>query len=95
MNFTRYRIDLRSGFSECKSSVKPFKQCLVIWCLGQLLDLTPGPAIVIDGNDRLFEVLALDPAFGSLGILGNVSGQALITVMVCLKSICIHSAFAP
>jgi len=34
MNFTSHRIDLRSGFREYKSSVKPFKQCLVIWNLG-------------------------------------------------------------
>lgn len=60
-----------------------------------MLDLSPGPAIVIDGNDRLFEVLALDPALTTLRILGNVSGQALIAVMIRLKSIRIHSTFSP
>lgn len=60
-----------------------------------MLDLSPGPAIVIDGNDRLFEVLALDPALTTLRILGDVSGQALIPVMVRLQSIRIDSAFAP
>lgn len=35
------------------------------------------------------------PALGALGILGDISGQALIPVMVRLQSICIDSAFAP
>jgi len=60
-----------------------------------LLDLSPGPAIVVYSNDRLFEVLALDPALGALGILGDISGQALITMMVRLKSVRIDSSFAP